>query len=90
MKKDLPAGLSLNKATISRLTTHEMDALKGGFTYSLSTGAVCRDSNARWHNILAENGTVAPVVIGADTTPSQMQSPGNADECHALPEAPPN
>jgi len=83
--------LGLNKVTLQHLNAHEMSHIQGGFTYSLSTGDVCQDSNARWHNVLAENGTVAPVVTGtgANTEPSAMHKPHNADQCQALPQAPP-
>lgn len=84
--------LELNKVTLQRLSSNEMSHVKGGFTYALSTGQVCQDSNDRWHNVLAENGTVAPVVTGTGPTtePSQMEKPHNAAECTALPTAPVN
>lgn len=83
--------LGLNKTTLQRLSAHEMSNVQGGFTYSLSTGEVCQDSNARWHNVLAENGTVAPVITGTgpNTEPSAMHKPRNADQCATLPQAPP-
>ena len=36
--------LKLNKKTVSELSTAELDSVKGGFTYSLSLGEVCRKS----------------------------------------------
>ena len=82
--------LVLNKITLQRLTDNEMSHIQGGFTYSLSTGDICQDSNARWQNILMQYGTVAPVVTGtgANTEPSQMEQPSNGYECTALPPAP--
>ncbi|RZJ23681.1 MAG: rSAM-modified peptide [Acinetobacter sp.] len=44
--KKIEKKLSLNKKTIAVLDNKEMANLKGGFTYSLSTGNVCRLSNA--------------------------------------------
>jgi natural product precursor len=36
--------LSLNKKTLVSLDDRKMASVKGGFTYSLSTGEVCRHS----------------------------------------------
>jgi hypothetical protein len=38
--------LSLNKETIETLDTAEMNQATGGFTYSLSMGAVCKQSKS--------------------------------------------
>lgn len=39
--------LNLNKETIAALDNKTMSEIKGGFTYSLSTGARCHASKAR-------------------------------------------
>ena len=39
--------LNLNKETIAALDSKMMSEIKGGFTYSLSTGARCQASKAR-------------------------------------------
>jgi natural product precursor len=45
--KKLANKLKLNMETLAALDDKEMAALKGGFTYSLSTGYMCTDSHAR-------------------------------------------
>jgi hypothetical protein len=44
--KKITKKLALNKETISTLDKTEMMSLKGGITYSLSTGARCQKSAA--------------------------------------------
>lgn len=45
--KKITKKLSLNKETLASLDKSQMMGLKGGFTYSLSTGDRCQKSNAR-------------------------------------------
>lgn len=42
--KKTGAKMSLNKRTISTLSSGEMTNVKGGFTYSLSLGETCQHS----------------------------------------------
>lgn len=43
--------LRLGKQTVYHLSVEEANSVKGGFTYSLSTGAVCQRS----HQLTAKN-----------------------------------
>jgi len=43
--KKITKKLSLNKETLATLDNAEMRSIKGGITYSLSTGAVCQSNN---------------------------------------------
>lgn len=80
--------LSLNKKTISRLSDNELSAIKGGFTYSLSTGQICQESNAKWDAVLSQNTTQPPQYMYVDdnTDPQigVMHAPRNGYECTAL------
>lgn len=80
--------LSLNKTTISRLSNTELSAVKGGFTYSLSTGAVCQESNAKWDALVEQNTTNPPQVYYVDGNTvghiEDMHKPRNGYECSAL------
>ncbi len=61
MKASISEKLRLNKNTISYLTDGEMSHVKGGFTYSLSGGHICQNSNAAYKNLQAETyGGAAP------------------------------
>lgn len=48
--------LNLNKETIAALDNQMMSEVKGGFTYSLSMGAVCRHSKGNGANNAYECG----------------------------------
>ena len=80
--------LSLNKTTISRLSDTELSEVKGGFTYSLSTGQICQESRAKWQAVLDMNNTEAPHYWYIDSNGNQvegvMQPPSNGYECTAL------
>lgn len=51
--------LSLNRETIETLDSMEMNQTTGGFTYSLSLGAVCRQSKSLGASNAFECGTIS-------------------------------
>ncbi len=81
MKKvQVKSNLTLNKTTVSRLSSGEMSAIQGGFTYALSTGEICQESNAKWDKVLEMGTTQAPV----DVNTNSIHKPRNGYECSAL------
>lgn len=63
--------LLLNKKTIAYLQQNEMSAIQGGFTYSLSTGDICQNSNQAYQNLINQTVQVA-------------DKPDNGYECRQL------
>ena len=69
--------LVLNKKTIAYLQQNEMSAIQGGFTYSLSTGQICQNSNEAYNNLInqtvqvedrPDNGYECRMLIENNTT----------------------
>lgn len=66
MKKQLKSNLSLNKFTVASLDDANAQNVKGGFTYSLSMGTLCRYSKSK--------GALNPFQCG-QLTPKQTDIP---------------
>jgi len=71
MQTNTTGRLLLNKKTIAYLQQSEMSAVQGGFTYSLSTGDVCQNSNEAYRNLINQGVEVA-------------DKPDNGYECRKL------
>jgi natural product precursor len=61
--KKLNRKLTLKKETIVSLDKSEMASVKGGFTYSLSTGARCKSSKSAGASNPFECGAVTEAMI---------------------------
>jgi hypothetical protein len=59
---------NLNKSTIAQLNNNDMGQVKGGFTYALSTGALCKQSKALGAGNPYECGDAISKSQGGDCT----------------------
>ncbi|RBL91141.1 class I lanthipeptide [Chitinophaga flava] len=81
-KKKLSGKLSLNRFTVAALDDMSANNAKGGFTYSLSTGDLCKISQAYTANNAYECGQIDKSIldISLDMNTSYHNCPVRAEE----------